>query len=524
MASCWIRCRAGNAWDKWRVAISISYRDKLRKLIAGLRGKEDAILKSCFFNVVRNGANSIKVADQQLGKPSQRRQIDMLSMFLWINNEEQKDKRYFGIAPMTPPIVHLDLARNELGVSGGRIICQSLSQNTVVRSVELSDNKLTGDLQLPNFKAIEALSRALRLNPCLTLLGLARNNIGGWADKRGVDTLADGLKASHSLTAVNLCGNRLNDNDLGRLTVGLRGMRRQLNRDVELRANLNLSGNPLPGALGCEWDGIEKLCACIRFDRLKCLNLSNCRLCGVHTLGRGGGISKSSSSAAGPMLGKYSAYGIQMLAAAVSATSTLTSLNLSANYFCYKDSSMALRQRPGDKTAGSSSHSATPSCMDEREEIDPSRSSVSTAHPSGAIVALGRILRENTSLLQLNLSANCIGALELPELSQALPINDTLTSLDLQNNEFGTQGALALANGLSENFSLRSINLNGTRIGKRGCSQINAAFIRHSNAVQTHKCRRTLDVSRMELRLCIMQKQVHRGMRSAASLDDFDYI
>lgn len=69
---------------------------------------------------------------------------------------------------------------------------------------------------------------------------------------------------------------------------------------------------------------------------------------------------------------------------------------------------------------------------------------ISNANP------LGRALKQNASLRNLNLSNNALTSAGVKEIAKALPHSHTLTSLDLHHNDIDLPGAAHLAKGLQQ--------------------------------------------------------------------------
>jgi Ran GTPase-activating protein (RanGAP) involved in mRNA processing and transport len=64
------------------------------------------------------------------------------------------------------------------------------------------------------------------------------------------------------------------------------------------------------------------------------------------------------------------------------------------------------------------------------------------------VSALADALKTNTSVKNINLSLNGIGAVGASALADALKMNTTVTRIDLSWNGIGAEGALALADAL----------------------------------------------------------------------------
>ena len=70
-------------------------------------------------------------------------------------------------------------------------------------------------------------------------------------------------------------------------------------------------------------------------------------------------------------------------------------------------------------------------------------------------MAIGRGLRANCSLQNLDISWNGLADEGAAAFGESLKENNTLTDLDLTNNRISTEGALAFAKGLQINNTLK---------------------------------------------------------------------
>eukprot|EP00935_MAST-01C_sp_MAST-1C-sp1_P001225 g1225.t1 len=284
------RCKGRSALQQWQAVISISYRDKLRAILAKLKGGDKAAngVRDCLFNAVKRGCNTVELPGLLLGESPRRTElIGLLADFIYINNEEQLSKRIFGKIPLTPAIVHVDLSANKLGVQGGRVVSRILETNDVIKSVNLAQNNLVGDPSTltPDFSAVAALAKAIRHNRTMTMINLSRNQLGGWSHQlrqECIGELAGAFRENESLSALDLSKSRLNADDLQLLfqfdapsqtaTQPLEHELKQKHRHRRMRAskqqelvmNLNLQANPnLVGPLADPLAGIRALCTAV---------------------------------------------------------------------------------------------------------------------------------------------------------------------------------------------------------------------------------------------------------------------
>lgn len=95
--------------------------------------------------------------------------------------------------------------------------------------------------------------------------------------------------------------------------------------------------------------------------------------------------------------------------------------------------------------------------------------------PKGAKELAG-VLKTNRKLTSLDLSVNDIGLKGAKELAALLKENQTLTSLELARNEIGVEGAKELAAALKVNRTLTSLNLNVNPLSFEGAKEIVVAL------------------------------------------------
>jgi Ran GTPase-activating protein (RanGAP) involved in mRNA processing and transport len=91
-----------------------------------------------------------------------------------------------------------------------------------------------------------------------------------------------------------------------------------------------------------------------------------------------------------------------------------------------------------------------------------------------AIVAIGRMIKTNNSLTELNLSGCLLNADGATVIGDSLKVNTTLERLHLRSNNIRDVDAVAIANGIAENglSSLSVLNLNKNNIGSMGARSI----------------------------------------------------
>ena len=97
--------------------------------------------------------------------------------------------------------------------------------------------------------------------------------------------------------------------------------------------------------------------------------------------------------------------------------------------------------------------------------------------------ALAEMLKENTTLQQLTVGNNSIGEGGATALAEMLKENRTLQQLNVSDNSIGGGGATALAEMLKENRTLQQLNVNGNSIGDGGATAL-AEMLKENRTLQ----------------------------------------
>ena len=101
----------------------------------------------------------------------------------------------------------------------------------------------------------------------------------------------------------------------------------------------------------------------------------------------------------------------------------------------------------------------------------------------GGATALAEMLKENTTLQQLNISGNSIGQGGATALAEMLKENTTLQQLDVSINSIGQGGATALAEMLKENTTLQQLDVSINSIGQGGATAL-AEMLKENTTLQ----------------------------------------
>ena len=102
---------------------------------------------------------------------------------------------------------------------------------------------------------------------------------------------------------------------------------------------------------------------------------------------------------------------------------------------------------------------------------------------AGGATALAEMLKENTTLQQLEVSGNSIGQGGATALAEMLKENTTLQQLNVSINSIGQGGATALAEMLKENTTLQQLNVSINSIGQGGATAL-AEMLKENTTLQ----------------------------------------
>ena len=94
----------------------------------------------------------------------------------------------------------------------------------------------------------------------------------------------------------------------------------------------------------------------------------------------------------------------------------------------------------------------------------------------GGTATLAKVLKENRSLQQLDISQNSIGQKGATTLAEVLKKNRTLKLMDVSHNSIGQEGAIALAEVLKENKVLQKLDISTNSIGRGGATALAEAL------------------------------------------------
>ena len=328
----------------------------------------------------------------------------------------------------------LDLDWNSIGNEGANSLAQALRVNTSLSSLHLRGNSIGNE-------GANSLAQALRVNTSLSSLYLARNSIGN----EGANSLAQALRVNTSLSSLDLTRNSIGNEGANSLAQALR-----VNTSL---SSLNLSENPIVN------EGANSLAQALRINTsLSSLDLSRNSIGyeGTNSLAQTLIVNTSLSSLnlSGNPIGNEVEY---FLAQGLRINTYLSSLNLVSN---------AIRNEGANSLA-------------QALRLNTSLSSLNLSYSyigNEGANSLAQALRVNSSLSSLNLGYNDIGAEGAKSLAQALRVNTSLSSLNLGSNDIGVEGLKSLAQALRVNTSLSSLDLSWNSIGNEGANSLAQAL------------------------------------------------
>lgn len=102
---------------------------------------------------------------------------------------------------------------------------------------------------------------------------------------------------------------------------------------------------------------------------------------------------------------------------------------------------------------------------------------------SDGIRHIADALKSNTALTHLSLGGNSIEDSGAEEIAMALNVNKTIAHLDLESNSIGASGARAIAEAVKRSTTLQELLLEANKIGPVGASHI-AVAMKHSSTLK----------------------------------------
>ena len=93
------------------------------------------------------------------------------------------------------------------------------------------------------------------------------------------------------------------------------------------------------------------------------------------------------------------------------------------------------------------------------------------------VIAIANMIKENTTIVKLNLESNCLGEYGIHELANALRVNTTITNLNLSKNNLEEYGTQKIADALYMNTTITKLNLSSNWLGENGALIIAEALL-----------------------------------------------
>lgn len=380
-----------------------------------------------------------------------------------------------------PDAEAVNLPRRGMSSSDGILLAAELETAACVRSVDLSHNALGP-------QAAAALGDALRASTTLTSLNLQNNRLAGmwmtfgdevgWRDDNGVVSLASALcEGAPSLTSLNLSGNTLGE-------AGARAVARAA-------ATAHQAGGDVPSL---RWLHVGGGGEALPVQQLRGSN--------VH-----GGEGHSSLSLGGRQLDDLDAVVISQL---IHANTRLTTLDLSgasiggvgcaalANALCSATCSLTKLDLRGRAMLGETGKlaigaallapdSARVGCLAcEAFTLGAATAALDlpgTTLSDGDISLLAGVIRHNVALLSLDLSHTALGASSCASLCNALAKNSALRELDVYGNELSDEGAKHIAEVLRVNSTLTALSVGMNQMSGEGVRRVTHALDGNSSLV-----------------------------------------
>ena len=110
----------------------------------------------------------------------------------------------------------------------------------------------------------------------------------------------------------------------------------------------------------------------------------------------------------------------------------------------------------------------------------------------GSCTALAEAIKHNSTITQLDLSRNGFGTGDCTTLAKAIKHNSTITQLDMSRNKLGTGDGTALVEAIKQNSTITQLDLSSNEFGTGDCTAL-AEAIKHNSTITQ------LDLSENEL-------------------------
>ena len=101
---------------------------------------------------------------------------------------------------------------------------------------------------------------------------------------------------------------------------------------------------------------------------------------------------------------------------------------------------------------------------------------------TGDCTALAEAIKHNSTITQLDLSLNNLGDGGSIALSEAIKLNSAITQLDLYDNNLDAADCTALAEGIKHNSTITQLNLGGNRVADGDCTAL-AEALKHNTTI-----------------------------------------
>jgi Ran GTPase-activating protein (RanGAP) involved in mRNA processing and transport len=91
-------------------------------------------------------------------------------------------------------------------------------------------------------------------------------------------------------------------------------------------------------------------------------------------------------------------------------------------------------------------------------------------------IAIANMIKENTTIVKLNLERNCLGEIGIDVIADALRVNTTITNLNLSRNNLEEYGTQKITDALNMNTTITKLNLSDNWLGEDGALVIAKAL------------------------------------------------
>ena len=427
-------------------------------------------------------------------------------------------------------LAKLNISSNNITSEGAKKIAQAIQVNTILKKLDISSNNISD-------AGVAAISDSLKRNSSLAKLNMSRNNI----ISEGAKKIAQAIQVNTTLKKLDLSFNKITDDGTTFISNGLK-----YNNSLQ---KLNMFRN------GITSQGAKMISEALQVNTTpKQLDLSINKICDDGATAISNGLTSNISlQVLNISHNSISNRGIKQIAEDLQINTTLQNINISKNHISIEGLLYFMQAVKNNCTlqvvnithnnVTRSEFTSIKQCIEnlhqiqiyaswneihsmngelsivtkipnnillESKNVEENVWSFEDYDPDHMVTCLSECLKEDDTLLELNLSRNTIisgrekkiiEAIKVNEtlqkldlsftkmfenflfLSECLEINKSLTELDMSNTEMNSEGAKKIAKAIRVNMTLKKLDLSFNKITDDGVTFISDG-LKYNNSLQ----------------------------------------